>query len=239
MLCRNSWYNNRCGLVLETPRHILINVHGKGVTMTATDSTTKTCTKCKTEHTATPEFFPYKKKGECKLHSWCINCLRTSARERYNQHLEEKREYARQYAAAHREQKREYSRKYYALHRDRYCENSRKYRNSHPEKRRKDFRAWRLANPDKVKARINRRRALKQGAKGSNVFFNEKAQLKRQKGCCAYCGEKMTKYHIEHVIPLSRGGSDHPDNKVLACPSCNLSKGNKLPHEWSKGGRLL
>jgi 5-methylcytosine-specific restriction endonuclease McrA len=46
-------------------------------------------------------------------------------------------------------------------------------------------------------------------------------------------------YHVDHVVPLVRGGSDDPSNLVIACVPCNLSKGDKLPHEWKRSGRLL
>ncbi|HMN15956.1 MAG TPA: HNH endonuclease signature motif containing protein [Bellilinea sp.] len=59
-----------------------------------------------------------------------------------------------------------------------------------------------------------------------------------QKGKCWYCQCELNgTYHVDHRIPLSRGGSNDPANLVLACPSCNMSKGNKFPHEWN--GRLL
>ena len=61
-----------------------------------------------------------------------------------------------------------------------------------------------------------------------------------QKGKCYYCGHNLGKpYHVDHVIPLSRGGSNAPENLVLACPHCNLTKKDRLPHEWPEGGRLL
>ncbi len=61
-LCGNSWYNSRCGLVLETPLHILINVHGKGVTMTTSDSThisrnRKHCKFCGVEFRVKPSHY--------------------------------------------------------------------------------------------------------------------------------------------------------------------------------------
>ena len=34
-------------------------------------------------------------------------------------------------------------------------------------------------------------------------------------------------FHIEHVLPSARGGSDEADNLALACPSCNLHKGDR------------
>lgn len=34
---------------------------------------------------------------------------------------------------------------------------------------------------------------------------------------------------VDHVIPLSRGGSNRDDNVVLACQPCNQRRGNALP----------
>ena len=31
---------------------------------------------------------------------------------------------------------------------------------------------------------------------------------------------------MDHVIPLARGGADHPSNIVKACAQCNLVKGS-------------
>lgn len=62
--------------------------------------------------------------------------------------------------------------------------------------------------------------------------------LSRQKGKCYWCGAKTgDAYHIDHVIPLSAGGSDGPENMVAACAFCNLSKGAKHPMDF--GGRML
>lgn len=50
----------------------------------------------------------------------------------------------------------------------------------------------------------------------------------------------MTRYAgVDHVVPLVKGGSNGPDNLVIACSTCNLRKNDKLPHEWPEGGRLL
>ena len=51
---------------------------------------------------------------------------------------------------------------------------------------------------------------------------------------CAYCGVKLSRYTatIDHVIPLSRGGTDFKWNLVWCCKKCNQSKGSKLLSEW-------
>lgn len=54
---------------------------------------------------------------------------------------------------------------------------------------------------------------------------------------CFYCECSLTEstYSIDHVIPLSRGGWNFRDNKVLCCLPCNNAKGNAL--NWTKGCR--
>lgn len=49
---------------------------------------------------------------------------------------------------------------------------------------------------------------------------------------CAYCGEHIDNPDCDHVIPVSRGGSNDIGNLVTACKRCNQSKGDKTPEEW-------
>jgi 5-methylcytosine-specific restriction endonuclease McrA len=67
--------------------------------------------------------------------------------------------------------------------------------------------------------------------------------IQRDKGLCRYCGKDVSgEYYrydtpypnswghwrshgvIDHIVPHSKGGVDHPANLVLACESCNLRK---------------
>ncbi len=49
-------------------------------------------------------------------------------------------------------------------------------------------------------------------------------------GCCGICEEYVTieDFHVDHVIPLRRGGPHSYANCQPAHPRCNLSKGAKL-----------
>jgi hypothetical protein len=35
-------------------------------------------------------------------------------------------------------------------------------------------------------------------------------------------------FHIEHIVPVSKGGPSDSQNLALACPACNLHKSNRL-----------
>lgn len=49
---------------------------------------------------------------------------------------------------------------------------------------------------------------------------------------CTYCGCTSGPFHIDHIIPHSRGGETAIDNLTVACKPCNLSKHAKSPDEW-------
>ena len=61
-----------------------------------------------------------------------------------------------------------------------------------------------------------------------------KALCIAQRYKCAYCGKSLNEgYHIEHLIPLSRGGDNDEWNIVLLCPHCNMSKNSKTLVEYA------
>ena len=49
---------------------------------------------------------------------------------------------------------------------------------------------------------------------------------------CTYCGQILSRgfYHLDHMIPLVLGGSDHPSNRQALCPPCNRKKSS-----WTEG----
>ena len=123
-------------------------------------------------------------------------------------------------------------------------EKARKYaatrRASHPEfaiKNRQYAALWRKANPEKSKQHERDRRAREMGAQGSHTHEEILSLYSQQNECCFYCHAPVPwdKKHVEHKIPLSRGGSNFADNLAISCASCNLSKGKKTHKEFSVG----
>lgn len=86
--------------------------------------------------------------------------------------------------------------------------------------------------PGKI-ASEQRRRAAKYK---SDSWFTE-ADIRQmyadQGGLCAYCETGLNgTYHTDHMIPLSRGGSNDALNIALTCALCNLSKGIETVEEY-------
>jgi len=139
------------------------------------------------------------------------------------------REYQREYCAVARSKNPELfrarDRQRYTRESDKRKEASRRYRIEYPEKVRLVKQRWKLKNPDRVRASHARRRAREAGASGVKYTTHDHiaARVTLFGGVCAYCREAPYE-HLDHVIPLSRGGSHWPANLRPACSSCNMKK---------------
>lgn len=49
---------------------------------------------------------------------------------------------------------------------------------------------------------------------------------------CTYCMGMLTRYHIDHKTPVSRGGTNDIANLQLLCPACNLKKSASTHEEY-------
>lgn len=62
------------------------------------------------------------------------------------------------------------------------------------------------------------------------TYEERKSILKSSYGICAHCGKKLTTktMTVEHIIPISRGGTNDMENLTALCKECNKKKGNML-----------
>jgi len=63
---------------------------------------------------------------------------------------------------------------------------------------------------------------------GTMREWERKQELPKE---CVFC-RSTSDLTTDHLIPRSRGGDDSADNLVLACQSCNTSRGEKGVFEW-------
>jgi len=56
-------------------------------------------------------------------------------------------------------------------------------------------------------------------------------------GHCGYCGIQLNpfeRWHTDHIVPVSKGGSDELSNLIPACAHCNLSKNSLSVAEYKR-----
>lgn len=72
-------------------------------------------------------------------------------------------------------------------------------------------------------------------AKRKQSYKRAKSKVLKKSDRCHWCGCKLTAETatMEHVVPLSRGGLDHHNNRVLACYPCNQKRGNSMPEVFN------
>lgn len=97
-------------------------------------------------------------------------------------------------------------------------------------------RRYRQSNPDKRRDDYHRRRALKAQTSFGSIDLAEIWEL--QEGRCGICEAQLDRSlrwpdplspSIDHIIPLSKGGTHTQDNVSWTCLVCNLRKGASLP----------
>jgi 5-methylcytosine-specific restriction endonuclease McrA len=101
--------------------------------------------------------------------------------------------------------------------------------------------AWYKANPLASRRLRHSKRARKKanGGKLSPGISLKLLSLQREK--CAVCKKSLKKvgFHLDHIVPLSRGGANADRNIQLTCPDCNIKKGAKDPIKFMQSRGLL
>lgn len=141
-----------------------------------------------------------------------------------------------------------YAKAWKSRNRKRVAENARRYYRDNAEKLSADQRKNRAKNPrfKELQSAASRRRRAKIRNQGFE-FFTEKDVIEKYGIVCHLCNNIIdlnaprggrgagklglnwqNGLHIDHVIPISKGGSDTLDNVRPSHAKCNLSKGNRI-----------
>jgi len=100
------------------------------------------------------------------------------------------------------------------------------YQKRNKDKVKERLQKWRKANPEKT---LLQKRRYK-NAEGFFTADDILTLMVKQKGCCVLCSREFSetlKKEIDHIIPISKDGSNWPSNLQLLCRNCNAKKSNK------------
>jgi len=185
--------------------------------------TVKKCKACEFEKPVS-EFYPHKKTRD-RLDTMCKPCKKAAATQWARKNPDKNRKKTKAYNERHPDRRKETSRKYYETNKDIIKGRIKK---------------WVDENPDKIReyGRIhaNRRRARK--LENGTEDYTEQMVIEAYGTDCHICNQSINLeaprrvgsegwelgLHLDHVVPLSKGGDDRIENLRPAHGMCNLKK---------------
>lgn len=143
------------------------------------------------------------------------------------------------------------SRAAYRKNRDREVARRRVWRENNKEYSRAKNKEWRSSNREYIYQK-NKKYVANNIEANRNYWRNSRAKriakiksgvesrdltawVEAQEKVCFWCGVDVSDgFHIDHYIPLSRGGEHELHNLRVSCESCNLRKHAKMPEEFMR-----
>ena len=162
--------------------------------------------------------------------------IKEKNKEYYKENREHLLNYIRIYRKNNRKELSEKKKIYYEKRKEDKKEKSKMYRENNKQAIAIKYNLY-LKTPkgkEKIRRGAHKRKALKQQSGGSYTSsqWEECKQFFDNK--CAYSGQPITldNSHVEHIVPISKGGTSYIWNLCLSLNVINLSKHNSDMEEW-------
>jgi 5-methylcytosine-specific restriction endonuclease McrA len=189
----------------------------------------KKCAKCQLEK-ATNDFGKNCSETD-GLSAYCKKCAKAYRNQYWNDNRDRKNRDRRELRQGQLELSRSKDRKRYQRDKERIQERSAKYYANNPDPKRASAKQWAEANSERVRE-LNRIHQLSRRARKIDQFIEDvdpNIVYEMHGGMCGICEDLIQgKFHVDHVIPLSKGGMHGYANVQPAHKFCNLSKGAKV-----------
>lgn len=184
----------------------------------------------------------------------------------YADHAEEAKASVKAWKAAYPDKVKANTKRYYEKHSAELAVRRKVYNEQHPDKRKEAcarsakkhkarIKAYLLQNAEKVRAykrkwkqanpvavRLDRQnRMAKERENGGKLSKDIITKLYRsQQGRCACCGKPIgDDYHLDHIIPVAKGGQNIDSNVQLLTAACNMRKSDRDPIEYMQSQGFL
>lgn len=171
------------------------------------------------------------------LSSVCTHCKAEKDRIYREQNKESIKLAKREYRRTNLEKVKKANKTYYESNKEKIAEKTKEYRENNKEYLKEQKAEYYRSFVGRLVSKNARstRRALKNSTSDGTVTKNYlDTLLTIQNNKCYYCENLLDlsangNVHLDHYIPLSKGGKHSCGNVVWSCSTCNLKKGTILP----------
>jgi len=127
-----------------------------------------------------------------------------------------------------------------AANQDRAKANNKAWYAANKEKVKASSKAWEKANPEACRI-INHNRNARKRLNGGALSKGLSAKLfNLQRGLCPCCNQPLgDNYHMDHIMPISKGGKNEDWNIQLLRATCNNQKHAKDPIDFMQSRGFL
>ena len=192
------------------------------------------CNKCG-ETKPLSEFYNSKHKKYGKFAS-CKKCEIIRQKEWYSKNRESSIQRVMKWSSENPEKHNKWVDDWHKANREKGLVATRKWSNNNKDKELAKTRRWRANNPEKARLCTENRRARKINAEGSVSTKEWKELCKKYGNKCLCCGKQEVT--MDHIVPLSKGGTNKIDNYQPLCGVCNSRKHNKIIDYRPKEARI-
>lgn len=194
--------------------------------------------------------FPIDRNRASRRYPICLLCERERGKKKYRKNISKSRRLKRIASQKFRKKYPNFYKDWYKKHARQVIERSKAYRKQDRERWRKYQLKWQRANRKKTReyharwVSKPRGRAIvrqharnysfrKRGAAGSHSAEQWENVKRKFKFCCVICGKPEPEIRLtrDHVIPISKGGSNYISNIQPLCGSCNSKKHDKCQEQ--------
>jgi 5-methylcytosine-specific restriction endonuclease McrA len=199
----------------------------------------KTCKGCGVEKDLS-EYYKHPRMADGHLNK-CKVCVSARVRENRRERLEQYAQYERsranlphrvearrKYEESHKEQIAEYKKSWAEENEDSVSDSRRKHYESNRDEVIARSKKWAENNPEKVRQaktdNLRKRRAARHASRGNFTVEEFKELCESYGNKCLACGDTEAILEADHVVPVTRGGSDSISNIQPLCGSCNRKK---------------
>lgn len=155
--------------------------------------------------------------SKCYKHAWYLK-TKDNKNKYYQDYRDSKKDKTKIYNAEYRKVNKEKIKLFHVLYRERHRDKLRLYHST-----------WIKENYLKYKAIQSNRRGRLVFIEGS-LDFLDLINIYIEYPVCVYCGDSNVFNHqLDHIFPVSKGGSNWVNNIQTLCTNCNMNKRAKLP----------